>query len=138
MAATTTDIMTKERTLGMESYPVAATTKIPAGVLVAVNSSGYAVNAANSASLRIVGVAHQQADNTSGAAGDLNVKVISNRIFTFAVTGTAITDADVGEIAYVSDNQTVKIAAAHNIAGKVIQGDSTTADIYIPHPGYFA
>ncbi len=94
------------------SYPVAATTSIPQGVLVAINSSGYAVNAADTASLKVVGMSTAAADNTDGGAGDIDVLVQQG--VSCWVNGNAATIANVGSLAYVSDNQTVATSGTSN------------------------
>lgn len=127
MAALTADRMTPKR--GISRYfevPVAATTKIYAGSLVAVNSSGYAVPAADTASFKVVGVASKQADNSTGAAGAINVEVQSG-LFEFAAS--SITQAMVGTVMYVVDDQTFDDALGTNgiKAGLLVRYISATS-----------
>jgi hypothetical protein len=97
--------------------PVAASTKILAGGMVAVDTSGNAVKAVAASAtpsaagygLKIVGRCEETADNSSGAAGDIKVKVRRGvfELETEAGTGIAVTAADVGELCYLVDDQTV-------------------------------
>lgn len=87
------------------SLPVAATTAIPAGVIVADNGSGYAVNALASTSTIPCGVSQEAVDNSDGGNGDLNIQV--RRGAFWFVNGDSITIADRFSPAYVMDNQTV-------------------------------
>lgn len=104
--------------------PVAASTTIYKGALVAINASGYAQAAAAAAGLRIVGVAEDAADNSAGSAGDVSVIPLRGAYF-FANSSTtaAVTDGDVGRLCYAADDNTV---ARHDalgtrpVAGKVL------------------
>lgn len=113
MAALTADRITKSKGLvKRQAYPVAAGAKIFAGSMVCINTSGYAVPAADTANFSPVrGIATAQADNTSGANGAIDVVVEYGCSFLLACTG-AITQADLGAIAMVADDQTVSDAAA--------------------------
>jgi len=125
MAALTEDRNTKLTEGKIFSYPVAASTKIYAGSLVALNSSGYAVPASDTAGLRVVGRAEEQVDNSTGSNGDKSVQVREG-IFLFA--GSGLTDADVGKNALVSDDQTISVAPTTNniFAGVIKKVESTT------------
>ncbi len=85
-------------------YPVYQSVTIYAGSLVCVNSSGYAVPAADDAGNRFIGVARHQADNSGGSSGDITVEVWREGVFDFAAT--SISQADVGSDMYVVDDQT--------------------------------
>lgn len=88
--------------------PVAASTVVYQGGLVALNASGFAVPASANPSLRVVGVASANADNASGAAGAITVKV-ERGCFWFENSSSvnAITDGDCGRPCYVVDDNTV-------------------------------
>lgn len=108
MAALTKDRNTKRRDAKVFSDPVAATTKIYAGALVCINASGYAVPGSTSTALKARGVAQEQVDNSTGAAGDKRVET-TRGCFPFANSASAdeITRADIGATAYIVDDQTV-------------------------------
>ena len=66
----------------LKSAPVAASTIIYGGSIVAVNQSGYAVPASADPTLFVVGVAVATADNSAGAAADVLVD-IERGVFSF-------------------------------------------------------
>jgi hypothetical protein len=109
MAALTKDRATPYRD-GIEiEFPVAGSTKIYAGSLVCTNTSGYAVPAADTAGLRFLGVALEQADNTSGANGAKTLRLRRSGAFEF--DASSITQAMVGTAMYVVDDHTMDDAA---------------------------
>lgn len=89
------------------SLKVAASTTIYRGALVAVNASGYAVPAAATAGLRVIGVAQSKVDNSTGSNGDKSVQV-QDGIHFFKNDSDAVAQADVGRHCYVQDDQTVQ------------------------------
>lgn len=95
--------------------PVAASTTIYKGALVAINASGYLVPASADRNLRVVGIAEDGADNSAGSAGDLTVVVLRG-VYLFANSSTtaAVSDADIGRFCYAVDDNTV---ARHNAVG---------------------
>lgn len=94
------------------SLPVAASTTIYQGALVALNLSGYAVPASADPSLTVVGVAEANVTNTTaagyGSAGALQVSVQRGTFaFTNSSSTAAITEADIGRVVYAADDATV-------------------------------
>lgn len=126
MSAATTSIDTPERSGAVVNLPIAAATAILAGTLVALDSSGNLVNAADTAGLRVIGRAEQEVDNSAGIAGALTANV-KRGVFFFANSATAAVDPDdVGKLCYVEDNQTVAETSTHFVkAGRVVE---VTAD----------
>ncbi|HOV62096.1 MAG TPA: hypothetical protein PK349_13645 [Candidatus Hydrogenedentes bacterium] len=113
MTALTADKKT-EYTEGVEiSIPVDDGDKIYAGALVCVNADGYAVPGADTEGLIFMGVAREQADNTDGQDGDINVTVRRRGLFKMAFA-TAITAANVGDNVFLADDQTVDLAGNVN------------------------
>ncbi len=105
MAGLTKDRATPYRD-GIEiEFPVASNAKIYAGSLVCANTTGYAVPAADTAGLRFVGVAMQQADNTGGANGAMTVRL--RRVGVFLFDAANLTQAMVGTSMYVVDDHTI-------------------------------
>ena len=105
------------------SYPVAASTKLIEGGLVTLNASGYAVKAADTTNFTFVGVCDETADNSSGSAGDIRVKVWTYGVIDVAANFSA-TAADAGKKAYVIDDQTVDLAAVTTndiLVGKIVE-----------------
>lgn len=123
MAATTNDRNTLAKYIERQvRLPLAAATDIPAGVMVATNASGLAVNASDTAGLIVWGRAEHRAKTTDG---DTEV-IVSRGAFWYANDGT-IVQADVGTLCTVLDNQTVSKAAttANDIgAGYIEEVDS--------------
>ena len=112
MTATTTDRNTPRRAGEDYSFGVAASTKIPAGVIVQCDSTGYARNgtADTSVSLKTLGVSQALADNSAGAAGATLVPV-KRGVFRFgnSASSDAIALKDINADCYVVDNQTVAL-----------------------------
>lgn len=92
---------------GINAFPVAASAKLYAGGLVAINSSGYAVAASADNTLKIVGVADKLADNTGGANGDISVTVNVGAFFFDA--GDTIAKKDVQSVVFASDDHTINL-----------------------------
>lgn len=84
--------------------------KLVEGALLIINATGFAVNAADTASTIFAGVADETVDNSGGSAGDKQIKVRRNGVFTVKFGGTA-TQATVGKIVCAVDNQTVDLAS---------------------------
>jgi hypothetical protein len=112
--------------------PVKAATKIFAGSMVGVDSSGNAMPAGLIAggTLYCAGVSRAQADNSAGAAGDVKAR-IERGIFPMnnSAAGDAITDGDIGKLCYVVDDNTVAKtdgAAARAAAGRIFGMEGTS------------
>lgn len=123
--AATSAIDTPEKAGIVLHYPVAAATLIPAGVLVAINVAGNAVNASDTAALRVIGRAEADADNSAGAAGDISVD-IKRGVFRFANSADNAVDADdKGKPCFVEANNTVAETSTNKCkAGLVVDVDS--------------
>lgn len=121
MTATTQGRATLRRDGRQISVPVAATTKIPVGVMVAINTSGLAVNAAATSTLVTIGVAEEDADNSAGADSAILAKV-RRSIYKFGNSPSAdqITLANINSNCYVVDNQTV--AKTNNSGARPVAG----------------
>lgn len=88
--------------------------KIPKGALVNINSSGYAVNATDTATDTFAGVAYETVDNSGGLAGDKEIRVLTTGTFVFADGGANGAVTDVGVEFKIVDNQTVTDASTTN------------------------
>jgi len=113
----------------LKSLPVAASTTIYGGAIVAINQSGYAVPASADPSLFVVGVALAAADNSAGSAGAISV-AIERGVFSFnnSSSTSALTDADIGRVCYAADDNTVaRITAIGTLppVGKVMGLDGS-------------
>lgn len=120
MAATTEDRNTPKRGNDLVVIPVAAATTIPAGVQVARNAAGNAVNASDAAGLLVLGRSNERVANT-GDAGAKSIEIERGVFLWENDAANAVTAAHVGEMCYALDNQTVSSDAGGNdvIAGVV-------------------
>ena len=92
----------------------AASKTIYNGALVMLNSSGYVLPAADTASCVIAGVAEEHVESSS-TAGEDEVLVRRGGVHAFENDGTnAIVQGDVGSLAYVKDDETVQDDSATN------------------------
>ena len=138
MAALTADFDAPEVEGRFRSIPVAAGVKIFKGAIV-VMAAGYAEPGVTALGLIVLGRAEQDADNTGGAAGAISVRV---RRGTFAwnsgAGADAITEANIGQQAYVIDDNTVGLtngggggAATRSVAGVIFDIDSVSGNPFI-------
>ena len=126
MAALAKDRNTPVRPGDLIDVPVKAATKIYAGSLV-VADAGYAKPAAKAENLIALGRADEFVDNSSGAAGDVTVKVRRGlfRWDNTAVAAGTVKAAEIGKDVYIVDDHTVdKRAAGSSKAGKCLEVDS--------------
>lgn len=108
---------------------VMAATKIPGGVMVQVNATGFAVNASATIANRMLGISERLVDNSGGASGDLKARVQAGLAGWYgnSAAGDLITIADVKNDCYVVDNQTVAKTdngGARPKAGKILAVDA--------------
>lgn len=125
MAALVQDRKTPKRDGEEFNRPVAASTKIFAGSLVAINASGYLVPGSVSTTLKVQGRAEEYVDNSAGANGDLTCKV-RRGVFLYDNDGT-VALADIGKTSYIVDDQTVADndgLSARSAAGVIEDVDS--------------
>lgn len=110
-----------KRTERSISVKVAAGANIFAGAVVASNSSGFSVPASDSAGLVVQGIAERAADNTTGADGDLSLR-LRKGTFELKTAGTVVDQADISRTVFVSDDATVEKAAGvvNNIPAGVL------------------
>lgn len=102
--------------------PVIATDIIYEGAAVGDNGSGYARPLV--AGDPFLGFAKNQADNSTGSAGDINVHVQQEGKIQLAINALAITD--VGKPVYASDDNVFTLTASTNTyIGKVVRWVST-------------
>lgn len=128
MAALTEARLTPRRTGDAIAVGVAADTRILEGALVCLNAAGTATKGATALNLLAVGIAAAEADNTDGSAGDVTVQ-IKKGIFRFenSAAADAITAAEIGDTAYVVDDQTVAKTdgtGTRSAAGKIFDVDA--------------
>lgn len=109
--------------------PVAASTHIYQGTIVALNLSGYLVPASADASLHVVGVAQKESDNSAGTAGALECPVERGAFYLVNSSSTAaISEADIGRIVYAADDNVVSrtnVAGTYPACGVVVGFEGT-------------
>lgn len=92
------------------NLPVAASTHLYTGTMVSQDdTSGGLEPTTTATSGQCVGVVTHEADNSSGAAGDIRAEIETERIFEFDNDGTNPFDEtmDLGTTAYAVDDHTV-------------------------------
>lgn len=106
-------------------HPVAASTKVWQGTIVCLNASGFATKGAVATTLTAVGRAEETIDNSTGANGDLSIKV-RRGVFYFKNYGSdPVVRADVGKDCWVYDDETV----AHSDGGAARSKAGTVEDV---------
>lgn len=129
MAATTKDRVTLKQYFERNvRVTLKAASVIPAGVIVAVDATGQAVNGADTAGLTTMGISAHAADQTKG---DAEI-IVERGCFWLANDGT-ITLADIGVLATILDNQTVSKAAttANDIGAGIIEDVDATKGVLV-------
>lgn len=119
------------------SFPVAATTSLYAGDMIATDASGNAIAAGTAGALKIWGRCEADAINTVaagvGTAGDIQVTVRQGVFGQLNAAGVlACTAADIGNIVYASGPQTVSRTnggGAYLAAGKLYK--VATGAVYV-------
>ena len=107
----------------LEDYPVIAADIIYKGAAVGENASGYARPLQGGDVF--LGFAVEQADNSAGAAGAINVKVRTKGVAELPVASLAITDNDRVAV-YASDDDTfTKVSTDNSLIGYVRKFIST-------------
>lgn len=117
-------------------FYVKAATTIYAGNLVAVDSTGYAVPAADTAGHKVVGIADEYVDNSTGASAAETVTVRSKCAVLLNNDDTnTVVQADVGGHVYVNDATTVDNDGGTNavVAGRCLGIE--TAGVWVELPG---
>lgn len=104
---------------------VAASSTIYQGAALSMNA-GYA-RPMTTTDDSFAGFAKRQADNSSGAAGDINVEIVSLGITKLTVTGVTAT-TEIGTKVYASDDGTFTTTAGTNVGvGRVHRALGSTS-----------
>ena len=94
----------------LRSFQVAASEHIYKGALVGLSAGGYAQ--ALTAGDPFVGIAYEEADNSSGANGDVSVRVYTLGDFGHALSGASISNT--GDAVYASADDTLTFTSTSN------------------------
>jgi len=107
----------------IRKIPVAASEHIYCGMILNISATGYAKAASDTAGEKIAGIAKSEADNSSGADGDIYVDVaIGTKTW---ISNAALTIADNLAKVYATDSNTVAAAAVNvGACGRVIDVDA--------------
>ena len=106
----------------IQAYPVEASGHVYKGGFVGLSASGHAQPLA--AGDQCVGIAVEEADNSSGVDGDKTVRVESFGDFEHALSGAARTN--IGAAVYASDDGTLTFTAtANSLVGKCVEVPSS-------------
>ncbi|VAX21117.1 hypothetical protein MNBD_NITROSPINAE02-505 [hydrothermal vent metagenome] len=109
------------------SHPVAAAATLYAGALVNLDSTGYAIPAADDASHTFAGKADTRADNLAGADGDERVEGHREGVFEYSASG--MTQSSVNDDAYVVDDNTIGLgitAQPTSVTGVTLKRTATS------------
>lgn len=101
----------------LRSFQIAASQNVFKGALVGLAAGGYAQPL--TAGDRFVGIAYEEMDNTSGADGDLSVRVYTLGDFGMTLTGATI--ADIGRPVFASGDNTLTFTGNGNSYIGVVQ-----------------
>lgn len=129
MAALTADRNTSRREPDRILLPAAAAKKFYAGAMVCLDGNGNATPGAAATTLRGLGRCEAFVDNSAGIAGALNVDVrMGCFLWNNSAGGDAITEANVGRVCFVVDDNTVALtdgAGTRSRAGVIKDVDAT-------------
>lgn len=115
MAALTKGRTTPQRVGDVASGLVAGAAVLFQGGIVMRNAAGYLVQGQTAVGLVGVGMATESLDNSAGADGDLTLEYRPGRFHFANSTGAdEITVANIGDIAWVVDDQTVALTNGGN------------------------
>ncbi|MEM7751795.1 MAG: hypothetical protein AAF230_00180 [Pseudomonadota bacterium] len=115
MVALTKGRTTPQRAGDNRSGLVAAAAVLFQGGIVMRNAAGYLVEGQTATGLVAVGMSPEAIDNAAGANGDITMEYMPGRFrFENSTGGDAITVANIGDIAFVVDDQTVALTNGGN------------------------
>lgn len=113
MTALAADRNTPMKDGDLIAVPVAANAVIHAGSIVVANANGYAAPGSTATTLTYLGRAEESVNNTGGANAAKTVLVRRKKAFKFANSaGDAVTQASLGKVCYIVDDQTVSATNA--------------------------
>lgn len=113
--------------------PMKASSKVFEGGLVALDGYGHAAAMTKAGSLTCVGVANRSVDNSAGMNGDLSCVALTGRfMFDNGTSGDAITQADVGALAYALDDHTLsRLSSGASAVGTIVNLDADSGQVIV-------
>jgi len=140
MSALTADRATAQRQGDDFSYPCTAAVTCRAGGIAVLDSSGNVKPAITGTGLVCVGMFIEEADNSAGAAAAINAKVRRGTFrFGNSASSDAITKAEIGDVCYLVDDQTVaktSDSATRSVAGIIAEVDSAGVWVRMGYESY--
>lgn len=130
MADSTTSLQVTRRSGLSFQFPLTAIKSL-IGCIAALNSDNRLVLAADAAARRVVGLFVDEVDNSGGSAGDLNADVEAGCFLLNNSSGDAVTDAYIGQVCFVEDNQTVSSAPGTNAVAAGIVAKVDSAGVWV-------
>jgi len=128
MSALTADRNTPRRKGNDFEFGVAAAVRCRAGGIAVLDASGNVKPAVTATGLVCVGCFEEAADNSAGAANAVTAKVASGAYkYANSAAADAITAAEIGDIGYLVDDQTVAKTDAtgtRSAAGRIVGVDA--------------
>jgi hypothetical protein len=125
MGVLTADRVTAVKDPGLQSFLV-GTDIIYKGSLVTIDATGYALAGQDASGHKLGGVAVENVDNSAGSPGAASVRLWTEGVFLFAAT--SITQAMVGKMMYVVDDQTFDDDSTNKVpAGILVEYVSATS-----------
>lgn len=130
MAVTANQIVKRQGRDGkIATIGVAAGKRLYEGTLVFLDAGGDATDVKVDANTVFAGIARHEADNSSGADGDIDIEVWTDGDFELAIGGT-LADSEIGTACYATDNYTLNQTSTANVnVGKLMEVLSTTVGI---------
>ena len=130
MAALTEDKNVVEKDGKLVAMPVVASDIIYRGALLKINAAGFLAPCAAEAGAVFAGVSYEKCDNSSGSAGDVECRSITEGLF--LLEGSGFAQSDVGSSVYASDDQTISTTQGANEqeVGKILYFVSAT-QVYV-------
>lgn len=137
--ATTTNARITRRDSDKGSVPVAASKLLPANGLVFRNDAGFATDVVAVGVNPFLGLAEKEANNSSGAAGDINVELLREGQFLLPFTGSTLTQADIGKNVFATDNNVLSLTATDRtfvgVLSEFVSATSAYVDIVVGRRG---
>lgn len=130
MADSTTSLQVTRRSGLSFQFPLAAVKSL-IGCMAALNSDHRLVLATDAAARRVVGLFVNEVDNSGGAAGDLNADAEAGCFLLANSSSNAVTNAHIGQVCFVEDNQTVASAPGTNSVTAGIVAKVETAGVWV-------
>lgn len=111
----------------LRTFRVAGATHIYKGALVGLDADGYAQPL--TAGDAFVGLAYEEADNSSGSDGGISVRVFTLGDFELALSGAAV--GDIGRPVFASADDTLTFTAVDNSCVGIVQDVPSSGKIIL-------